>query len=100
MVALFVGGTSGIGKGTLRQLAKYTPAPKIYIVGRSKASASPLLSELQALNPKGTFIFKETEISLIKNVDVLCDEIKAMEQRMDLVFLSPGYLTLEGRNGM
>ncbi|KAK9243327.1 hypothetical protein V1506DRAFT_508583 [Lipomyces tetrasporus] len=47
MVAVFVGGTSGIGQGTLKQLAKYATAPKVYVVGRSKSSAAPLLRELE-----------------------------------------------------
>jgi len=97
LVALSVGGTSGIGKGTLKQFVKNANAPKAYIVGRSKAKATPLLEELQSLNPQGTYIFLETEISLIKNVDTICDEIKAKEQKLDYIFVSTGYLTLEGR---
>ena len=99
MVALFVGGTSGIGKGTLIELAKNANAPRVYLVGRSKASATPLLNELERLNPKGTFTFIETEISLIKNVDRVCDEIKAKEQKIDMISLSISYLTFEGRQG-
>ncbi|KAK9490970.1 hypothetical protein V1508DRAFT_233127 [Lipomyces doorenjongii] len=97
MVTLFVGGTSGIGKGTLIQFAKYANAPKVYIVGRSKASATPLLNELENLNPQGTFIFIETEISLIRNADEVCKRIKANEQQLDLAFLSPGFLSGAGR---
>ncbi|KAK9332535.1 hypothetical protein V1520DRAFT_20189 [Lipomyces starkeyi] len=97
MVAVFVGATSGIGLSTLKQFAKYSNAPKVYVVGRSKQSATPLLHELEVLNPKGIFIFVETEISLIKNVDAVCEEIKTSEQMLDLVFLSPGFLSVEGR---
>ena len=99
MVVLFVGGTSGIGKGTLKQFAKYAKAPTVYIVGRSEISATPLLNELKTLNPEGTFIFVESEISLIKNVDTVCQQIKEKQQKLDLVFLSPGYLSFEGRKG-
>ncbi|KAK9242506.1 hypothetical protein V1506DRAFT_509377 [Lipomyces tetrasporus] len=97
MVAVFVGATSGIGLGTVKQFAKYSNAPKVYVVGRSKQSATPLLHELEVLNPKGIFIFVETEISLIKNVDAVCEEIKTNEQKLDLVFVSPGFLSSEGR---
>ena len=99
MVALFVGGTSGIGKGTLMQFSKYANAPRVYIVGRCQNSATPLLKELQSLNPQGTFTFIESQISLIGNVDKVCEEIKKNEQKLDLIFLSPGYLSLEGRQG-
>ena len=99
LVAVFVGGTSGIGKGTLRQFAKHAYAPKVYVVGRSKSSAQPLLDELSTSNPQGNFIFLETEISLMKNVDKVCEEIKSKEKSLDLLFMTPGYLSFEGRNG-
>lgn len=99
LTAVFVGGTSGIGKGTLKQFAKHAHAPKVYVVGRSKKSAQPLLDELAASNPQGTFVFLETEISLMKNVDKVCEEIKARESKIDLLFMTPGYLSFEGRNG-
>ncbi|KAG9236618.1 hypothetical protein BJ875DRAFT_215235 [Amylocarpus encephaloides] len=97
-VAVFVGATSGIGMGTLKQFVKQTTSPKAYIVGRSKGAATPLLDELKTSNGSGTLIFLETEISLMKNVDQICDEIKAQENKVDLLFMSPGYLTFEGRN--
>ena len=99
LVAVFVGATSGIGMGTLKQFAKYANAPKAYILGRSKKAATPLLDEIKSSNPQGTFEFIETEISLIKNIDLACDDIKSKEKKVDILFLSPGYLTLEGRNG-
>jgi hypothetical protein len=36
---------------------------------------------------------------LIKNVDKACDEIKSCEKKLDLLFMSPGYLSFDGRNG-
>lgn len=100
LVALFVGGTSGIGKGTLIQFVKHANAPTVYLIGRSKAAASSLLTSLQELNPQSIVIFIETEISLIKNVDKVCEQIKAKEKKVDLIFLSPGYLSFEGRQGL
>jgi NADPH:quinone reductase-like Zn-dependent oxidoreductase len=63
LVALFIGGTSGVGKGTLIQFAKNANYSTVHVVGRSKASATPLLNELETLNPNGTFTFIETQIS-------------------------------------
>jgi NADP-dependent 3-hydroxy acid dehydrogenase YdfG len=98
-VALFVGGTSGIGKGTLIQFVKHANTPTVYVVGRSKSAFSPLLDELQNLNPQSTIIFIESEISLIRNVDKVCEQIKAKEKKLDLIFLSPGFLSFEARQG-
>jgi NAD(P)-dependent dehydrogenase (short-subunit alcohol dehydrogenase family) len=120
LTAVFVGATSGIGMGTLKQFAKRAFAPKIYVVGRSKSAASALLEELQGSNPEATINFLETEISLIKvslshrsegnvliellmtfgqNVDIVCEEIKSREKKLDLLFMSPGYLSFGDRNG-
>lgn len=99
LVAVFVGATSGIGMGTLKQFAKNAYAPKVYVVGRSKSAAQPLLDEITNSNPQGIFVFLETEISLMKKVDEVCEEIKSRESKIDLLFVSPGYLSFEGRNG-
>lgn len=86
--------------GTLKQFAKHARAPKVYIIGRSKKSATNLLEELTLSNPDGIFEFIETEISLIKNVDLACEEIKSKEKKVDILFLSAGFLSWDGRNGM
>jgi NADP-dependent 3-hydroxy acid dehydrogenase YdfG len=99
LTAVFVGATAGIGMGTLIQFAKHAYSPKVYIVGRSKKSAQPLLDKLTTSNPQGTFLFLETEISLTKNVDRVCEEISSKEKKLDLLFMTPGYLSFEGRNG-
>jgi NADP-dependent 3-hydroxy acid dehydrogenase YdfG len=100
LVAVFVGATSGIGLGTLKQYAKYAQGGKAYIIGRSKSAAQPLLDELKESNPTGTFEFIETEISLIKNVDLACDQIKTKEKKVDILFMSPGFLAWGGRIGL
>jgi len=97
LVAVFVGATSGIGMGTLKQFAKYAKAPTVYILGRSKKAAAPLLDEIKASNPGGTFEFIESEVSLMRNVDLVCDQIKANEKKVDIVFTSPGYLSFDSR---
>ncbi|KAM3071927.1 hypothetical protein ACMFMG_008392 [Clarireedia jacksonii] len=97
MVVVFAGATSGIGMGTLKAFVKNANSPTAYIIGRSKKAAAPLLDELQKSNPSAKLNFMETELSLIKNVDVISDEIKSKEKKVDFVFVSPGYLTWDGR---
>ena len=99
MVALFIGATNGIGQSTLKHFVKYAKAPKVYIAGRSKTSAASLLDELKILNPQATLIFLESQISLMRNIDKICADIKSNEDRMDLIFLSAGGLSLAGRQG-
>jgi len=58
-----------------------------------------MLAELTELNPDAKLSFIESEISLIRNVDVVCEEIRLKENCLDLLFMTPGWLSLGGRNG-
>jgi NAD(P)-dependent dehydrogenase (short-subunit alcohol dehydrogenase family) len=91
-VALFVGSTNGIGASTLLSFILHFDAPKIYVVGRSEIKASSQLAELAVLNPTATIIFIEKEISLLQNVNLVCDEIRHKEKSLDLLYMSAGYL--------
>jgi hypothetical protein len=83
----------------LKLLAKAAVKPGLHILGRSKSSASTLLDDLKNINPHATINFIETEISLIKNVDMACADIVSKEKRVDLLFLTPGGINLGGREG-
>src|ERR1700759_5030072 len=90
LVAVFAGATVGIGLGTLQQFAKYVNGPKAYIIGRSREKASHIIDHLKTINPMGTFVFIEGQISLIKEVDRICVEIKKLENHVDILCMSPG----------
>ncbi|KAL2839675.1 hypothetical protein BJX68DRAFT_247481 [Aspergillus pseudodeflectus] len=96
--ALFVGGTSGIGASTLRQLARHTESPTAYIIGRNETRAKPFLSELRSLNGNGKFHFIEADVSRVRNVDVACKEILDRETKLNFLFMTPGGISLGGRN--
>jgi NAD(P)-dependent dehydrogenase (short-subunit alcohol dehydrogenase family) len=96
LVALFIGATRGIGRATVRQLIKNLKAPILYVVGRSELSFSSQLSELKRLNPEASVTFLETEVSLIKNVDWISKKFGERETRLDLLFMSPGFLPVGG----
>src|SRR5271169_2274817 len=100
IVAIFTGGTSGIGEATVKALAANAKDPKVYIIGRNEASASRIIEKCVQSCPGGSFTFVKADLSLLKNVDVMCDEIKREQTgRLDLLFMSQGYITLEGRKG-
>ncbi|ODQ66798.1 hypothetical protein NADFUDRAFT_46162 [Nadsonia fulvescens var. elongata DSM 6958] len=97
-VAVFVGATSGIGQHTAFKLAEYTESPTIYIVGRSEKAGKYTLDQLRSLNsnPAAKYYFLKHDFTLIKEADSLASELKKLD-RLNLLFLSPGYLTLSGR---
>lgn len=101
LVAIFAGGTSGIGESSLKALATNAKDPKVYIIGRNEARASNIIEECLKSCPGGSFSFVKADLSLLRNVDVVCEEIKRREKggRLDLLYMSQGYITLEGRKG-
>ena len=100
LVALFVGATRGIGLSTLKHFTRSGHNPSIYIVGRSQSSFSHLLEQLKRMNPEARLIFIETDISLIRNVDRTVEQISLEERKIDILFMSPGWMKFGGRIGM
>jgi NADP-dependent 3-hydroxy acid dehydrogenase YdfG len=97
LVAIFVGGTSGIGETTLKQFVKSTAglSPHAYIIGRNEANAKRITAECQQLNPSGSYEFLKGDVSLIKVVDQLCERIKQKEKFVNVLFLSAGDAVLD-----
>jgi len=98
LVAVFVGGTSGIGESTAREFVRYTIKPRVYLIGRSQEQADRITKECQELNPESQINFIQSDVAQLRNVDKACDEIKAKEDKINLLFLSAGILTMKGRD--
>ncbi|KAM0540402.1 hypothetical protein ACHAPJ_013611 [Fusarium lateritium] len=62
--AVFVGGTDGIGKATLKNLVSKGFPLRVYIVGRNEAGHQALFDDLRTLNPKVNLIYVEGQISM------------------------------------
>lgn len=97
LVAVFVGATSGIGEATLKQFAKRTVQPRVYFVGRSQDAGDRIAAECKALNPQGDFAFVKADVSLIRVVDEVCENIKNKEKAINILFLSAGLPTMDRR---
>ncbi|QKX53122.1 uncharacterized protein TRUGW13939_00196 [Talaromyces rugulosus] len=102
LVAVFFGGTGGIGSYTLRALATAEAqnggkGVRAYVVGRKAESAERILSECRDICPEGQFKFVQAgDLSLIQVVDQVCAEILELEEkegqdaRIDYLMLSQG----------
>lgn len=99
LTAVFVGATSGIGLATLQAFVKHVPNPTAIIVGRNKANFSPELANLHSINPNGSYTFLESDVSLLANIDAVCEQIKSSLQgkKINVLFLSQGYISFAGR---
>lgn len=90
LVAVFVGGTSGVGEYTVKAFAKYTRDSRAYIVGRSADAGDRIVKECYQLNPDGVYKFIQSDISLLRNVDSVCNRIKQQESSVNILFLTQG----------
>ncbi|KAK6354690.1 hypothetical protein TWF696_003829 [Orbilia brochopaga] len=97
LVALFVGGTSGIGEHTMRVFYETAPSPRVYFMGRSQSSADRIISSLKPLNPDGHLEFIQADASLLRNVDEATRKFNEKEKELNLLVMSQGFLTMEGR---
>lgn len=52
---------------------------------------------MKTINPSAQPTFLQADISLLKNVDSVCAEMAAKESKLNLLFMTPGYMTLKGR---
>ncbi|EFW19245.1 conserved hypothetical protein [Coccidioides posadasii str. Silveira] len=92
------GGTSGISLSTALAFARHTLSPKIYLIGRNQSAADTAIASMKSINSSAQPTFLQTDISLLKNVDSVCAEIAAKEKKLNLLFMTPGYMTLKGRD--
>ncbi|KAF2110513.1 hypothetical protein BDV96DRAFT_202893 [Lophiotrema nucula] len=93
LIGVFVGATSGIGEYTLKSFAQNCQSPKAYFVGRSQAAADRITKELRTLNPNGTYHFIKSDISLVKSVDSVCQQIKEKETYINILVMSQGTMS-------
>lgn len=111
-VAVFVGGTQGIGHYTIRVLASICCAHKVslraYIIGRAKAKADHVISECLALCPDGKFTFvPANDLTSIIDVDRVSERLQHIENnehasdnpRIDLLCLTQGQVLFGPRQG-
>ncbi|KAJ4263412.1 hypothetical protein NW762_006231 [Fusarium torreyae] len=92
-VAVFVGGTSGIGKNTIKALVSTNASIKLYLIGRKTAEApmTQFIQGLKEINSQAEIVWIEGEVSLLAETKRICEIIKTKESRIDLLFLSTGY---------
>jgi hypothetical protein len=57
-----------------------------------------LKTEFQDINKDCDVQFIQSDVSLLRNVDKVCEEIKAKEKTINLLLLSAGFLTTKGRD--
>ncbi|KAJ7069447.1 NAD(P)-binding protein [Mycena amicta] len=98
--AIFVGGTSGIGQGMAEAFARHTKGnASIIIVGRNRAAAESIIASFPKPTADGVkHEFVECDMTLMKTVGRVAAELRARIPKINFLVLSPGVMTLDGRN--
>ncbi|KAI3527030.1 hypothetical protein CSPX01_17305 [Colletotrichum filicis] len=98
--AVFLGGTSGLGKLTLIELVSLGFPIRVYIAGRkaTEPAMRPVLEDLRQKNPRAELIWLEAEVSLLAETRRVCEVVKAKETSLDFLCLTAGYAPFGGRN--
>jgi NAD(P)-dependent dehydrogenase (short-subunit alcohol dehydrogenase family) len=92
-VALFVGGTSGIGQATAQAFARSTNGEAhIIICGRNRSAAESTIASFPK-SSQSNYEFIECDASLLKNVHSTTSELLNKIPKLNFIVLSTGYLT-------
>lgn len=103
-VALFVGGTAGIGEGMARAFAQHARGDAdVFIAGRNRAAGEAILASMPTVAPKDGVPaprreFVECDATLMRNVRSAAAEIKAKTDRVNYMVITSGMLGFQGRD--
>ena len=101
LTCVSIGATAGIGLATLHRLASIVRSSTFHILGRSATRFDAAQREqLESLDRGNKFVFWETEITLLAQLDATCKGIGAQEEKVDVLFLSAGMLPFNGPSCM
>ena len=99
-VALFVGGTSGIGRGTAQAFAKYTKGnAHIIICGRNRDAAESLIASFpKPTSPEAKHEFVQCDVTRMKNVRATTQSLIERLPKLNYLAITCGIFAFRGRD--
>ncbi|KAH9836142.1 uncharacterized protein C8Q71DRAFT_68266 [Rhodofomes roseus] len=101
-VAVFVGGTSGVGQALSRTLAGYTHGnANIVLCGRNRSSAEETINSYPkptSADVENHHSFMESDLFQMKNVEKATSSLLSTLPKVNLLVLSTGFMDFRGRD--
>lgn len=100
-IILVTGGNNGLGKESIKQLAKHNPT-RIYMGARSIEKAQEAIQDIKKEVPNAPIAFLEMDLASFSSLKSAADSFLAENDRLDVlinnagVFACPPGLTMEG----
>ena len=66
---------------------------------RSQDAATRIISELKVIQPDAETTFIQKDLTRLKHIDEVCNEIKTKETKLNLLLMTQGTMSLKGRDG-
>ena len=97
-IALFVGGTSGIGQALSSALARYTDGnARILLCGRNRSAAEQTIRSYQK-HAENSHSFVESDLFQMKNVEKTTSSLLSTLPKLNLLVLSTGFMDFRWRD--
>lgn len=97
-IALFVGGTSGIGQALSSTIARYTGGnARIILCGRNRPAAEQTIHSYPQ-HPGNTHSFVESDLFQMKNVEKTTSSLLSTLPKLNILVLSTGFMDFRGRD--
>ncbi|KAF8989426.1 hypothetical protein BDQ17DRAFT_1284127 [Cyathus striatus] len=98
-VAVFVGGTAGIGEAMARAFARYTNGKAhIIIMGRNQTAADSIIASFPPPGKEGKYEFIKCDVALMKNIYDACEKVLSHVSKINYLVLSAGLSSFSGRD--
>lgn len=95
--AVFLGGTSGIGRAMAESFAAHTNgAANIIILGRNESAGREIIASFPT-SPGVVHQFVQCDATSMKGIGEVAEALRAEVPKVDFVVMSPGYSAIEGR---
>jgi NADP-dependent 3-hydroxy acid dehydrogenase YdfG len=96
VVCVFAGATAGIGFATLSEMVVLLHSSTFYVLGRDPSRYLDKIEGLRKAGPTNKIVFLGIQVELIKEIDEACHCIRAEEEKIDIVCVSPGGMPFQG----